>query len=358
MSSYLRTLIEPCPNVQVSLDEAFAMGELGKGVLNESLPFLEQVVVQQQSFLSQTVHPGNGKLKTVQVIYTPQITESEVTENVSNPNCAADTVRGNLAETYTIDPAQNVGSEEKIPVENIEQMCAANPEYFLEVVARHIDAVERKTATKTVTEAQALIGAWAPRVANIPNFSLANDELTVNTLIPSTSNFDPMLAGRLRRAFRDTMYQGDALVFSGGDLYDWSEALQIGCCNDGGLNLETAWQRNGMGIFYDKRVQDVFGADEAVAFRPGAMALLYFARSGWSNGVLEAIRQGANYAMFSINSPRTGIPYDVTVKDDCGVISISVVATTKLVAAPADMFAVNSEYAGVNFVNLLKVANS
>ena len=358
MSSYIRQLLEPCPDVQVDLNNAFAMGTLSKGVLNESLPFLEQVVSSQQAFASQTVFPGNGKLRTLQVIYTPQITESEVTENVANPNCVATTVRGNLAETYTIDPDQNIGSEEKIPIANIRENCTANPQYFLDVVARHIDAVERKTATKTVQEASALVGAWAPRVDAIPGFTLTGDELEFATLLGTTGNFDPMLAGRLKRAFRDSLYQQDALIFSGGDLFDYSEALQIGCCNDGGLDLSAALSRHGMGIFYDKRVQDVFGADEAIAFRPGAVALLYYAQAGWDNGILDQIRQGANYVMFSVNSPRTGIPYDVTIKDDCGMIHINVVATTKLVAAPSDMFAVNSEYAGVNFVNLLKVANS
>jgi hypothetical protein len=358
MSSYIRELLEQCPQVQEDLNNAFAMGTLSKGVLNESLPFLEQVVSSQQAFASQTVFRGNGKLRTLQVIYTPQITESEVTENVANPNCVATTVRGNLSETYTIDPAENVGAEQLIPHEQVRYNCGSNPQYFLDVMARLIDATERKVATKTVQEAAALTGTWAPRVGAIPGMTLTSDELVFATLLGTTGNFDPMLAGRLKRAFRDSLYQQDALIFSGGDLFDYSEALQIGCCNDGGLDLSAALSRHGMGVFYDKRVQDVFGSDESIAFRPGALALLYFAQSSWLDNVMEQVRQGATYVSFTVNSPRTGLPYDVTIKDDCGQVSINIVATTKLVAPPADMFAVNSEYAGINFVNVLKVANS
>jgi hypothetical protein len=76
------------------------------------------------------------------------------------------------------------------------------------------------------------------------------------------------------------------------------------------------------------------------------------------NEASQIANLGANYAKFIMFSPRTGLPIDIVLKDDCGTISVVGYANTKLVGLPTDMFASGDEYRGVTFVNKLLVTNS
>ena len=72
------------------------------------------------------------------------------------------------------------------------------------------------------------------------------------------------------------------------------------------------------------------------------------------NEAPQVAQLGANYAKMRVNSPRTGIAYDIVMSDNCGTISVLGYANTKLVGLPTDMFAVGDEYRGVTFVNKIK----
>jgi hypothetical protein len=48
---------------------------------------------------------------------------------------------------------------------------------------------------------------------------------------------------------------------------------------------------------------------------------------------------------------------DLNIKNDCGQISVQVVATTTLVALPLDLFQNGDENDGVNFSAVIKVVN-
>jgi outer membrane lipoprotein-sorting protein len=69
-------------------------------------------------------------------------------------------------------------------------------------------------------------------------------------------------------------------------------------------------------------------------------------------------RDAGNYISTVIVSPRTGIPMDLTVSDTCGTVSVSLVATTKLVALPTDLFSQGDFMSGVNYIAPIKVVNS
>jgi hypothetical protein len=91
--------------------------------------------------------------------------------------------------------------------------------------------------------------------------------------------------------------------------------------------------------------------NKSMVFNAGAVALITY------NEAPQVANLGANYAKFRVNSPRTGIPYDIVMNDTCGTISILGYANTKLVGLPTDMFAVGDEFRGVTMVNKIKVVN-
>ena len=70
---------------------------------------------------------------------------------------------------------------------------------------------------------------------------------------------------------------------------------------------------------------------------------------------MPGVFTGHNYHHQTIVSPKTGLPYDLIIKDDCGAISINVVGTFDLKGMPSDMFATGDNMEGVNFVNQIEV---
>jgi hypothetical protein len=52
-----------------------------------------------------------------------------------------------------------------------------------------------------------------------------------------------------------------------------------------------------------------------------------------------------------------GVPIDLTMKDDCGNLSITMVAIGKIVTLPNDIYEASDKYAGVNYLNGLRVVN-
>ena len=52
-----------------------------------------------------------------------------------------------------------------------------------------------------------------------------------------------------------------------------------------------------------------------------------------------------------------GVPVDLTLKDDCGNLSVIVTATGKVVTLPTDIYEAGDKFAGVNYVNCVSIVN-
>jgi hypothetical protein len=52
-----------------------------------------------------------------------------------------------------------------------------------------------------------------------------------------------------------------------------------------------------------------------------------------------------------------GLPVDLTMKDDCGNLSIVLTTTGKIVTLPTDIYEAGDKYAGVNYVNCVEIVN-
>jgi hypothetical protein len=99
-----------------------------------------------------------------------------------------------------------------------------------------------------------------------------------------------------------------------------------------------------------------FGANTSMAGQLGSLVMLYYTSSGWSDGMPAEWNIGSTYANRTIIG-RTGLPMDLNISDNCGDVTITVTATTKVVALPDDMYAAGDDYEGVNGLNSIKVTN-
>jgi hypothetical protein len=346
--SHLQFVLQSCPNLQSELTAYFQ-----KCATVEQYPFFEFLASPiNETGLNQVVVPRSGKIRKIELRYTQRLTEDVVAENQPNPNCTATRQQGDLVKEYEIDPEENVQSGEKYDAADLERICRDNPTFFAERLLANIDVVDRKLATKHTQDAAALTGKWASDV------STTNDALVVSTL-KSSGDIDPFTMQIINRSLQKTGYCDTPIIFGGDLLVDYYERIQAGCCANQGIDLSEILAKYGKAVLYDRRVATAFGGnDRNVVLQPKSLILLKYTRSGWKDGVMPGVfSEGSNYASTTIVSPRTGIPMDLTVKDDCGTIHFNVTATTKLVAMPDDMFHAGDHYEGVTFVNKIKVTN-
>jgi hypothetical protein len=355
--SYNLTELVSCPELQDRVDNYFAVGDVGEGVIDEAMPLL-QFLVDGQADLQMSISPGNSKVRRVDVIYDQFLTEDGVEEDVANPTCVSTDKYGNNYQSYELDTSKNLSSPQLIALDDFIAQCESNPEYFARVIQKHINRLDRKVATQTAEQLALLTGKWNTRAATIDGASLTDSNTKLNFATKSSGNLEPFSMQILRRALQMSLFSNDTLIVDGGNFTDYFQRIQAGCCTDGGVDLSEIQSKYGYAVAYDQRVQDAFDVTEGVALRKGAMVLLNWTRAGWDNNVAKVIGDSANYVQTAVVSPKTGLPYDLVVKNDCGNISIRLTATAKLVAAPSDMFPQGSDYNGINFANILKIANS
>lgn len=346
--SYLSSEYVQCETIQSMLDENFVTCPTPQ----ENLPSLQYILASQQANgITQKVS-DNGKVKTVKVVYDQRLLESEVTEGSGARSCTTSNETFDNYVTYTIDPTVWLNASEKFTTADLATVCTSDVQGMLaKKIAKVIDALERKIATKTATELVALTGKWGSNVSGVNG----SDQLVVSTFIGSAANkvLDYTAMSDISMATMQTGYCAPIIIAGGSALYKYGQNIEVGCCSDTGVDILAASNKFGKAFLYDKRLVTALGSEnESMIFQAGSVALITY------NEAAQVPNLGANYAKFIMFSPRTGLPIDIVLKDDCGTIHINAYANTKLVGLPNDMYKVGDEYRGVTYVNQLLVTNS
>lgn len=344
--SYQLSQLTVCPNIQDQLNAFFDVCEP-----MEYMPILEWVMSEtNRRGLRRSVAPGAGKVRTVTVTYTPRPLESSVQEGVANPSCTSSNFIGDRFTNYTIDTDDNLGYNFALTPEFLAYSCKSNANYFIERLMDGIGVVERKVASAISPDIAVLMGQWAD------NVTTTGGHLSLRTL-KANGDFNPFLMPDLDLAMTKTGYCPERFIFGGTTLYQWFRAVIAGCCSQEGINVGDLFRQYGVAFAYDRRFESDYGVNEGIAVAAGAMQLLTYNRSGWMEGMPSNYVDMGSEISVTIVSPRTGIPMDVTVAYNCGQISVNIVATTKLVGMPADMFYQGDFMEGVTYVAPIVVQN-
>lgn len=318
----------------------------------DPMPALEAIIATQNANgIKQSVSGDDGKVKTIKVVYENRLLESAATEGSGARACTTENETFDNYATYTIDPNVWVKASEKFTTADLATVCTTDVQGMIaKKINKVVDVIERKIATKTATELVALYGEWGANVTGTVNGS---DELVLaQYTVTATKTIDYTSFPTLDLALQQTGYCAPAMFFGGSELYLYSQYVNHGCCAAAGADVLAIARDYGKVVMFDKRVKDALGSDaKSIGFQAGSLALLTYSESA------QVPNLGANYAKFKVNSPRTGIPIDIVMKDDCGTIHITGYANTKLVGLPTDMFAVGDEYRGVTFVNKVLITN-
>lgn len=302
--------------------------------------------------LQSVVSPGDGKIKTVRLVYTPRILRTSVTKGATHPTCTATTVRGNRWTDYTLDTTSNYQIEEKLTLTDFERICDPNDQLFAEKIANMLDAIDLEAAYELSAEAVALAGGWGTDVQNVD----ASDNLEVPTLrTGTTDSLHPFTMQTIQNATQDSGYCDAFGIFSGRTFSNYAGAIQLGCCTDYGMDLAATFAKWGTAVMYDRAVYNAFGdQDNGLVVMNGALQVVTWSlydRAPWSSFV------AGNEQIIKMRT-RKGMPVDVSIKWDCGAWHIVMTSTAEVKAMPYDMFQAGDPFNGVNFVNKLEVVNS
>lgn len=349
--SYTAGELVACPTLQTRLDDMF--NTCNPLAIREPMPLFEFLMSPvNQKGLEQALVPGSdGKIRTVQVKYKSRLQESAVASNQSNPNCTASTFRTDKYTNYTVDTTANEQIEGKFDINDLINSCESNENYMAEEIMRMMDALVRKVATKTTTQAVALYGKYADNVVGV-----SGDFLEVATLRTGTTDQPNAFAlQKIRRAVEKTNYCAPYVVFSGETLQNYMELMKNGCCAEYGLDLGGILSQYNFASVYDMRIEDAMDTAQALMVQTGALQLIRWNLFRGARGINEVITE--NYKQ-TVLFDRTGLPIDAVFKLDCGVMHIILTATTVVKGMPNDMFDASDRLTGVNFVNRIKVVNS
>lgn len=350
--SYTPSTLVACPDLQENLDRLFT-SEPAR-YYREPVPFTQFLMSEaNRSELNEMVTMGDAKVKTVQAIYQPRILSSEVLVNQSD-YCSASTERGTVSESYTIDTSQNLKIEQSFDVDNLAAACRDNTDWFNDQIMRMVAALDSRVNQKNATQAANLFGNWSSDVSGIPYATLSGDNLVVRTQ-KTSSDTDPFYqTQQVIDSAAEASHFGQFITIGGFSLHNFNRMLDQACCADSGIDVAATQAEFGYASIRDRDVASAAGGNEfSWAISNGSLQVLYYNR--WQ-GLFEQRDSNQSYGV--INSPITGMAYDLVVKHDCGVISVSIIATTKLVSAPTTLYQMGDHMEGVNGFAVIEVNNS
>lgn len=357
--SYVTSVLNDCPDLQAELDQYFNVCDAS--LLPDPAPLNEFLWSGlNRSGIQQTISPGSGKVRTLQLRYDQRLLESAVTTvDGCTTNCSATTRRGDLIAEYTIDTCNTLQVEELIKTNDLKAACRSNPEIVLKKIAMLMKAMEAKIATYMTSLAVAKYGAWQANVQNTIADNTGNSKkaLKLQTKRPTAyTDINPEAFYDLQLALKQSNYCKGAAVFAGYDLAKYADLMKAGCCSTQGIDLGAILDQYGMAVMWDRRFENAMGHEYGMAVMPGVLQPIYYNAATQSPSDAAGNTVGTNYEellMYTMN----GIPVDVILSDNCGNFSIIIRANVDLKALPTDMFAPGDNMEGVTFVNKLKVEN-
>lgn len=353
--STVTNAVTTCPDLQTTLDENFETCGAAFGL--QPLPTLEFLYSpENRSGIDFRVSPMPGKTRDLLAVYGQLIPTSEVTTvSDCDGNCTATTERGDLSTTYSMD-CDGFIVEELFDPAAWRQSCTSNFRKVSETILKLIIAMDKKISASVVSEVAGLVGNWDDTVAGV-----TGETLVVNTQLAGSTTPNPSAWQDIDLALMQTGYCREAFLTGGADLYKYNRLMEAGCCATSGLNLAEMFALYGKAVAWDRDVQALYGKEFTLSLMRGAVQLLTLNLNGGSELDLGYINvgmgAGTEFAGI-VESPYTGLPYDLTVRYDCRKIHIILEGRVKAVGLPTDMFPTGYHSEGVTYANLIQVTNS
>lgn len=313
----------------------------------EALPFVEIMFSDANlSGIQQKISGGDGKYRAAQLLYTPRHPESSVSTTVGF-DCSTTKESSVLSHTYEIDITAGVKDDEHFAITTMAAMCKSNSMWIAERIQAKFDVLLRRMDTLFASQMAGLVGA----------FPSGDNDLTGTTLksvetLYSDGKVSPDFVQEIGYTALLAEFCANPIVIGGGKITKAMRLLQAGCCANYGVDLGAFLAQNIFAYFHSNRVETALGTDEFLVYEIGKVQPIWYNRFAGENSVVDN-----SYYQTVIVEPRYGIPFDVTMKVDCGVIHMEFGLATKLVGLPSDVYDFGDRLYQTNGVYNFKVVN-
>jgi hypothetical protein len=335
-----------CPQIQEDLNTQFVQFDpLGAKDVQGFTDFVSSPM-NTNGFLQNQIAGGNGKLRQVELVYTPPILESAVSDDATKL-CVSTNEKGQISHTYEIDPEVGSSYNEKFTISNLAYMCKDNSLWFAQRLQAAMDALEKSIGTKNATQLALLNGA----------FGTGDNDVVANVKTISTKktggDFDIDALSEIIFSAMDAGYANKPFVFGYGEILKYFKKLYAGSIAAEGIDYGQFAAQNDVVFIADKKVKAALGLENFMMLQPGAVQMLTYNEF---EGPFNTVDDGA-YKQTVIVNPKNGRKFDFQLKNDCGNISVNLKLAHKLVGLPTDMYGVTDPYHNVTFVNEFKIVN-
>jgi len=343
--SYAFSSFVSCPNIQERLDAGYFNADptMFPGHINTlravTSPMNESGILQNQ------IDSKNGHYRQVEVVYQPRMTDA--TSVSATLNCAAGAEYGETSRVYNIDP--NVGASRRwsIGLDDLAPRCENDETYIARQLAMQMQAIKRFMNQEAVTFIATNNGSFA---ANPGSTVPSGTQLVTKTKNTTTGVFlDDFLS--------DVVYQyqlaeaWDRPIIIGGELVQkYMTALKSHCCATVNVDLQAMMNSDAQSyFFFEPRIGAAQGNSNGFAFiAPGGVQMIRYNAFRGANGIRviddQSIKKG------TISDPETGLEFDYYAQLDCNQWKFFIGLSYKFVTLPSDVFFLNDQLRGVNYI--------
>lgn len=350
MSQSLNDLIA-CPTIQDQLNQHFLQGANPLDA-REKQGFTDLFLtsaINTNGILQSKVSPGRGKRRAVELLYSPPLLESEIGSSPAK-KCTSTNEKGLLSSTYDLDEDEGTNYDEKFVLSDLATFCMDNPLWIAERLQAAMDGMTKKIGTDNAQQLALLYGAFGDGESGV-----TDNVKDVATRKSGGIDLNIQAWAKITSAAENAAYPGAPFVFGWGEIYAYMKEVKAGCCASGGTDLGAYAAQNDLVFIADKKIKTAFGSENFVMLAPGAVQLLTWNEFDGARGV--NVIDDESYKQTIITDPKTGLRFDLQVKNDCGNIIINLKLHHKLVGMPTDMFQVGDAFQNVVWVNKFSITN-
>jgi hypothetical protein len=338
-----------CVQIQEDLNNQFVQFDpLGAKDVQGFTDFVSSGL-NTNGFLQNQIASGRGKLKSVELVYTPPIAESDVSDDATKL-CVSSNEDGQISHTYDIDPTVGSSINRKFTIAELAYMCKDNSVWFAQRIQAMLDALEKKIGTDNATQLALLTGAFGDGDNDV-----AANVKTIATKKSAAAggDFDIDALSEIIFSAMDAGYGNKPFVFGYGEILKYFKKLYAGSIAAEGIDYGQFAAQNDVVFIADKKVKAALGNENFIMLAPGAVQMLTYLEF---EGELNTANDDS-YKQDVIVNPKTGRKFDFQLKNDCGNISVNLKLAHKLVGLPTDMYPVGHSHQNVTFVNEFAISN-
>lgn len=343
-----------CPAVQMSINEAFFGNTNNQPYSKSALVRFLKSDVNTNNVLVNAIKAEGYKLKQAQVVWPQRYTPIQATDGLP-VGCEEGEVRGELSQTYTLDPLAGTYMATKIAPGLLRERCESDAAWLGKEIAAVMDAVVSQAEAKIADAVALNKGNFASDVDN-GDPAGTTTEKTVFKYETAGGNLVTKPYETIVGDAEDNDFRMPPVVFGGRVWADYARAMKAVGLNSQGQDLATYIQQN-MYIFEQSReVANALGNPKAaIAIAPGTVQII---ESNYTQSPLVTMDDDA-LKIGTLTHPVLPITFDYVAKfEDCGTEeypngywNITIKWNFDVVFMPEDMFQATDRLFGVNGIN-------